>query len=242
MIELRETPDQLRLAISASLPEIDLVCDEIKRFLHEHGLAQAVFEVILLAREALLNAVVHGSGEDPAMRVDFDLRLENGDLVLRVEDQGPGFDVRALDFSPAPPDKFSGRGLFIMKEYSSDLQFNDQGNALTLRKSLHSGRTAMSQVEIIGDKVVIKPGRDIVASAVDELRTEIADLLGQGTAAMAIDMDGVEMIDSVGIGLLIAAHNSLSKKNAALELRNVSADIQSLLRTMRLERHFCLTK
>jgi anti-anti-sigma factor len=242
MIEIRETPGQLQMAINASLPEIDLVCDEVKRFLREHGLTQVIFDIILLAREALLNAVVHGSKEDPAKRVDFGLRLENGDLVMRVEDQGPGFDARALDFSPAPPDQNHGRGLCIMKEYSTGLHFNEKGNALTLRKSLHSGRTAMSQVDTVGDKVVIKPGRDIVAAAVDEFRAEIVSVLDQGAARLAIDMDGVEMIDSVGIGLLIAAHNSLTKKNAALELRNVSADIQSLFRTMRLEKHFCIAK
>jgi len=100
----------------------------------------------------------------------------------------------------------------------------------------------MSQVDSFGDKVVIKPGRDIVASAVDEFRGEIVSILEQGAAGLVIDMGGVEMIDSVGIGLLIAAHNSLAKKNAVLELRNVSADIQSLFRTMRLERHFSIAK
>jgi len=135
----RETPDRLQVTIGASLPEIDLACEEIKRFLREHGLTQAIFEIILLAREALLNAVVHGSKEDPAKRVDFDLSLEAGGLVLRVEDQGPGFDCAALDFSPAPPDQNHGRGLFIMKEYSNGLQFNNKGNALTLRKSFTPG-------------------------------------------------------------------------------------------------------
>jgi len=100
----------------------------------------------------------------------------------------------------------------------------------------------MSQVDSFGDKVVIKPGRDIVASAVDEFRAEIVAILGQGVAGLVIDMGGVEMIDSVGIGLLIAAHNSLAKKNAVLELRNVSADIQGLFRTMRLEKHFSIAK
>ncbi|MBF0481226.1 MAG: ATP-binding protein [Desulfovibrionaceae bacterium] len=135
MIETRGTPDQLRLAICATLPEIDLACEAVKRFLGERGLAKAIFAIILLAREALLNAVVHGSGSDPAKQVDFSISLESGGLVIRVEDQGPGFDA-ARDFSLAPPDQSHGRGLFIMKEYSDGLVFNDKGNALTLRKSI----------------------------------------------------------------------------------------------------------
>jgi serine/threonine-protein kinase RsbW len=242
MSETRQTQSRLQVTIDSRLPEIDAVCERTKEFLGERGLTKVIFEIILVVREALLNAVVHGNKEDPAKKVFFDLCIEDGHLVVRVQDEGEGFDAGSLVFSPAPVDQNHGRGLFIMKEYSTELRFNEKGNALTLRKSLHAGRTAMTQVDVEGDKVVVRPGRDIVASMVEELRAEILSVLGKNPAGLAIDMAGVEMIDSVGIGLLIAAHNSLSKKSAVLELRNVSADIQNLFRTMRLERHFAIVK
>ena len=53
-----------------------------------------------------------------------------------------------------------------------------------------------------------------------------------------MDLDGVELIDSIGMGLLIAAHNSLMKNGGKLKVVNPSEDILRLLRTMRLDKHF----
>ena len=49
---------------------------------------------------------------------------------------------------------------------------------------------------------------------------------------LTIDLSRVELIDSVGIGLLIAAHNSLAKGGGRLALENVNPDLTGLLRTM----------
>ena len=55
---------------------------------------------------------------------------------------------------------------------------------------------------------------------------------------LTIDLGGVEMIDSVGLGVLIATHNSLRQAGGQLAVANPSPDVQSLLRTMRLDKHF----
>jgi anti-anti-sigma factor len=57
---------------------------------------------------------------------------------------------------------------------------------------------------------------------------------------MAVDLEEVKMIDSSGLGVLIAAHNSLQKLGARLELLNVSDDIRKLLQNMRLDKHFTI--
>ena len=43
------------------------------------------------------------------------------------------------------------------------------------------------------------------------------------------------------IGLLVAAHNSLSKTGKALEVINVSDDLFGLFRTLRLDQHFIIS-
>ena len=98
----------------------------------------------------------------------------------------------------------------------------------------------MSEITKDGDKVIVKPGRDIVASMIDELKSELKQALDDGAAALTIDLSGVEMMDSMGIGVLIAAHNSLQKNGAQLQLTNPSADILKLLRNMRLDQHFLI--
>ncbi len=96
----------------------------------------------------------------------------------------------------------------------------------------------MSEIIKDGNKVTIKPETDIVASKVDQLRQELKQALEGGATEMAIDLCDVKMMDSMGIGLLIAAHNSLDKNGNKLELLNVSAEILQLLKNMRLDNHF----
>jgi anti-anti-sigma regulatory factor len=46
------------------------------------------------------------------------------------------------------------------------------------------------------------------------------------------------MVDSVGIGVIIAVYNSLSQANRQLKVVNVAQDIFGLFSTMRLNRRF----
>src|SRR6266581_42725 len=47
----------------------------------------------IAARESLINAIRHGCGLDPGRRVQMELGMgEEGALVVRVCDEGPGFD------------------------------------------------------------------------------------------------------------------------------------------------------
>ncbi|MHB1349563.1 MAG: anti-sigma factor antagonist [Desulfobulbus sp.] len=98
----------------------------------------------------------------------------------------------------------------------------------------------MSNVEETREKVVIRPGRDIVSSMVGELREELKAVVDKQDVLLTVDLEGVRMIDSMGLGVLIATHNSLMKRNARLELVNISGDILQLLKNMRLDRHFSL--
>jgi anti-anti-sigma factor len=87
-------------------------------------------------------------------------------------------------------------------------------------------------------QTLIAPGRDIVASHAQELRRTLWSLIEEGVTDVTIDLAGVQMIDSIGLGVLIAAHNSLKKKQGRLAIIHVSKEILGLLKTMRLDRHF----
>jgi anti-anti-sigma regulatory factor len=50
------------------------------------------------------------------------------------------------------------------------------------------------------------------------------------------------MVDSVGIGVIIATHNSLDQKGGKLRVINIADDIYGLFSTMRLDRHFSVEK
>jgi anti-sigma B factor antagonist len=100
----------------------------------------------------------------------------------------------------------------------------------------------MSKVTKDEGRVVVKPEKDVVASMVNDFRSELQSLVKEQPAEMIIDMDGVNMVDSVGIGVIIATFNSLNKTGGTFTLTNVSKDIFSLFSTMRLDQHFSIEK
>ena len=89
-----------------------------------------------------------------------------------------------------------------------------------------------------GKKVIVKPGKDIVSALAAQLRQEFKDLVAGGATEIAVDLSGVAVIDSVGLGLLISVHNSLSKANGKFEVIKASKNLQELFKNMRLDKHF----
>lgn len=98
----------------------------------------------------------------------------------------------------------------------------------------------MSDFRIEEGRVVHCPQGDIVASVADGLRARLREIMHEHPGPLVMDLDRVELIDSVGIGLLIAVHNSLAKAGHRLALIHVNADLAGLLRTMRLDKHFSI--
>ncbi len=96
----------------------------------------------------------------------------------------------------------------------------------------------MSNVVKQQDSVTIKPDTDVVASMANAFRTELKGLIDEGACAVTIDLAGVQMVDSVGLGVFIATHNTLNQSGGRLTVSNASDDIVALLKTMRLDQHF----
>ena len=78
-------------------------------------------------RESVINAIKHGNQEDETKRVfvefQFEPILEPTQLVVRVVDQGPGFEPEEVADPLAPENilKSSGRGIFFMRSFMDDL-------------------------------------------------------------------------------------------------------------------------
>jgi len=98
----------------------------------------------------------------------------------------------------------------------------------------------MSEIIKNDDHVLVRPGTDIVASMAENFRSELQKIIEDEGKDIIIDMDGVEMVDSVGIGVIIATHNTLGKIEKKLKVINIMKDIHTLFTTMRLDRHFVI--
>jgi anti-anti-sigma factor len=92
------------------------------------------------------------------------------------------------------------------------------------------------------NKALVRPSGDtIVAATIPELRTKMRGIVDEGVRELVIDLAAVRMVDSSGLGLLIAAHNSLRKMGGQLAVINASTDLLELFRSMRMHQHFSVT-
>src|SRR5512140_1888971 len=84
--------------------------------------------------EALANAMLNGNRRDPSKRVRIEARLGPDRLVVRVTDEGGGFDP-AMVPDPTLPEyrmRGSGRGIFLIRNLMDAVEFNDRGNSITM--------------------------------------------------------------------------------------------------------------
>jgi serine phosphatase RsbU (regulator of sigma subunit)/anti-sigma regulatory factor (Ser/Thr protein kinase) len=98
---------------------------------------EASQEMLLAVGEAAANACRHG--QKPSGRSEVRVRcvLEGADVIVSVSDEGPGFDVDAVERNGLP-DRFAsgGRGLFLMRQFvdSFEVSSSPQGTTVTLRR------------------------------------------------------------------------------------------------------------
>jgi serine/threonine-protein kinase RsbW len=88
----------------------------------------------LALEEAVVNALRHGHRFDPAKQVRVRFRVDAYEALAEVEDEGPGFDPDSVPDPTAAEnlDKPSGRGLLLMRHFTSWVRFHGRGNFVTL--------------------------------------------------------------------------------------------------------------
>ncbi|HEY7328660.1 MAG TPA: ATP-binding protein [Gemmataceae bacterium] len=122
--------------------EIPPTIEEILEILDDAGYSsKEKFAVRLSLEEALLNAVKHGHKGDPKKEVQLRYQLTPDYLLAEIEDQGPGFNPEdvADPFTPENQERAGGRGLLLMRNYMTWVEFNDTGNCVTMCRRRSKG-------------------------------------------------------------------------------------------------------
>jgi CheY-like chemotaxis protein len=110
---------------------INQLYGELESQWHEQGYASPERSLRIVLEEAMLNAWIHGNHRNPEKSLTVRWRFGN-DFHLEVIDEGAGFDYHAV---PDPTSannltKPSGRGIFIIRYFSSHMKWKKGGRHL----------------------------------------------------------------------------------------------------------------
>ncbi len=94
--------------------------------------------ILVSLTEAVNNAIIHGNGMEADKTVRVKTKRERDWLALRVSDEGGGFDLKDLA-DPTTPEHITecgGRGVFLMRKLSDNVQFFNNGSTVEMRFKL----------------------------------------------------------------------------------------------------------
>lgn len=125
------------LKLPGDVHAISPVAEKVMAIVTQMGCAAGrEFEIELALREALANAIEHGSGHDPSKEIQCCVACdhERGMLII-VRDPGPGFDPASIPSPIVGQQLFStgGRGIYLINQLMDEVRFEKGGTEIHMR-------------------------------------------------------------------------------------------------------------
>ena len=114
-------------------PVLDLLLAQVPNSYHP--------EVRLGLQEALVNAAKHGNNLDPSKTIVVEFHVTSTEYSWVITDEGLGFvpchrSAQNPEDSLPPEESENGRGMCILHEIFDNVNWDRQGNQLTLHKQV----------------------------------------------------------------------------------------------------------
>lgn len=91
--------------------------------------------------------------------------------------------------------------------------------------------------EIIGEVVVIKlKDPSYTSTNAGKLKSLLVDMVNKGTVRAVLDMSGVDMVDSSGLGIIISINITLQNNGGWLAVCGLTDDIKKLFSMTKMEK------
>ena len=90
--------------------------------------------LLVVVTEAVNNAIIHGNKRNPSKKVVVTCTHRGNVLVIKVKDEGKGFNPETIP-NPIHEDNLlreTGRGVFLMRELMEKVNYNTNGNEVTM--------------------------------------------------------------------------------------------------------------
>lgn len=127
--------DTIKIKIPSISENIRIIESFIDNAKERFNLDDDIYGNIMIAvTESVNNAIMHGNKNDRSKNVTLSLSLNNNIINFKIKDEGIGFDFQNLPdpTSPENLDKPSGRGIFLMKHLSDEVNFRKNGSIVEL--------------------------------------------------------------------------------------------------------------
>jgi anti-anti-sigma factor len=235
---------RLNLTLESRPQSADRAESQIVQFAARANYAKEQCEEIGLAvRESVANAVLHGNCCDPHKKVFLTAEMQAHGLVIRVRDEGEGFDPAGLPdpLDPVNLHRESGRGLLMIRALMDEAVFERAapgGMELTMTKSPSKSAQDGDWLKDAG-----QPGTGVysgpagVSDGVESPGRVPPETLPEEKTHMALkltdrDVDGVTVVTLDGRVVLGEESSALrekvkallaqGKKKLVLDMKNVS--------------------
>lgn len=101
-----------------------------------HLSAEKFQQLMIAVTELVINCIVHGNKEQGNKKVGIALEYDEHKMVIKIADEGNGFDITKLQDPTLPENltKESGRGIFIAKSVVDGFYYehNERGSIFTI--------------------------------------------------------------------------------------------------------------
>lgn len=97
-------------------------------------------QLAIVLTEGLVNAIKHANSADPDEEIHVRINISNKSLLVRIYDNGVGFDLDAVPtpcFTSCGMEE-KGRGIFILRSLMDTVKYtrSKSGNVLEMKKKL----------------------------------------------------------------------------------------------------------
>lgn len=101
---------------------------------------ELAYHLNLVLTEAVANAICHANHDDPDKDIRVSIAATDHELLIRVYDQGQGFDIKSIMKTSAKPEDEGGRGIQLIYKLMDEVDYlpSADGNVLQMKKVLDS--------------------------------------------------------------------------------------------------------
>lgn len=127
--------DTIKIQIPSLSENIRIIESFIDNAKEKFQLEDDIYGNIMIAvTEAVNNAIKHGNNGVKDKNVFLSLSLKDGLIQFEIRDEGDGFNFKNLPDPTAPENikKPGGRGIFLMKNLSDEVNFKENGSVVEL--------------------------------------------------------------------------------------------------------------